>query len=117
MEYAKQQNRDLTVSYSMGLRLDYDEMTIHDDYFQDVRELSLSIMKQMLEQPDAEYNAAFFKTLETEVSRSFAATYMKGPDYTGDPFVKGDTRCSFANLYYRWLEDEGIYVPEEEEES
>lgn len=115
-EYGKAQNRDIQISYSMGLRLDYDEMTVHMDYFEDVRVLSQAILAEMLVQPDAEYDSEFFSSLLSKVNQSFAVTYMKGADYTGDPFVKGDERCSFAHLYYRWLEDNKIFVPEETEE-
>ncbi len=115
-EYAKEQNRDIKISYSMGLQLDYNEMIIHADYFQEMRTLSKTLLDEYMAKTASELTNEYIKTLDEErVRTSWGFSHHTNKDATRDEIYEKDG-CSFILLYYTWLEDKGIYVPPKDPE-
>ena len=108
-EYAKEQNRDLKVSYNIGFQIDYDDMEIHEGYFEELRVLSNQIFAEMMAKDPAEWTDEYLKSLKTRAN-VMCVVYMCNANMTPDSPL-GEGFYSLQAIYSVWLEDTGLYVP------
>lgn len=106
-EYGKEQNRDINVAYTIGLRLDYADLFVHEEYFEDIRQKSVKAFEDLKE--------TSMNDVKTALGSPLSITFMRNPANDKDTFT-GEEICSFAYLYYTWLEENGMYVVEEGQE-
>ncbi len=104
-EYAKQQNRDVKPSYTMGLQLDYDGLVVKMEFFEAIRVASATVLEELKTKSLAE--------IQMDGNLNLALTYMKDETNSTDIYTSDDI-CSFAYLYRTWLTDTGIFVDETE---
>jgi len=104
-EYAKQQNRDVKPSYTMGLQLDYDGLVVKMEFFETIRVASATVAEELKTKSLAE--------IQLSGTLNLALNYMKTETNDTDIY-SSDSICSFAYLYYAWMTDTGIYVDETE---
>ena len=109
-EYAKEQNRDMKVAYNIGFQLDYDDMTLHEAYFEQVRVLSEQIFAEMMAKDPAEWTDEYIASLNTRVNKERCVAYMCNSTMTPDSPL-GEGYYSLQAIYSVWLEDTGLYIP------
>lgn len=115
-EYAKDQNRDVKPSYTMGLQVDYDGLEVNMEYFHGIAAASAQAFETMKTQSqDLQTVQDSIGTIKinTNTTLAIGLQFMKDQTKAVGMFA-GDTRCSFAYMYYTWLTDNGIYVEESE---
>ena len=113
-EYAKTQNRDIKISYYMGLQLDYGGLVIHADYFQDLRKLSETLYAELMAKDAADVTDEYLTSLSGRVRATFAYTHLTDIEALRDE-LNDKEGCSFMYLYFEWLTAEKIYIPPKEE--
>jgi hypothetical protein len=104
-EYAKQQNRDVQPAYTMGLQLDYSDLVVNMEYFEDIRTRSATAFEALKTKKLTE--------VKSMIGSPLSVTFMMNPENSTDMFTKEEI-CSFAYLYFMWLTDNGIFVAEED---
>ncbi len=112
-EYAKEQNRDIKVSYAMGFHLNYEEMELHAGYFEQLQDLSAEVFAMIMAKDPSEWTDEYIeKDLKDFVEKAFCVSYMRLQTMTPDnDFSEG--KYSLSAIYYTWLEAKGIFVREE----
>lgn len=128
-EYAKVQNREISVSLSMGFRLDYSpDYIIHAERFQTLRTTSeealAKLVTMMNENPEDTFTAieeegviVDYKFNDTilKLQNSVAIAFMQAEQQADDK-TTGEKLSSFGLIYYEWLVEKGMYVRPEEDE-
>lgn len=117
-DYAKIQNREISVSLSMGFRLDFNDYILHAGRAQAVREGSAEAFKTimtMLKENPAGFTDDYIDSTLKPMQNNMDMAFMTAEQVVTDKVTKEEL-CSFAYIYFDWLEEEGMYVRPEEDE-
>lgn len=120
-EYQKTQNRDMLLRLDLGFFVEYLEtkrkpQTMNMNIVHKVREYSQDVYSRIMACKDMEEFEDLLKALKKEVNKNEYVEIMKSISYSteradyAEKAAKYGEGCSFAHVYFTWLEDNKIYV-------